>query len=219
MGVSFRSFSVDLHSPHLPVKAVALKEWAVCIEAMASGEQIVLIRKGGITEETRDFRLEEQSFYLYPTYEHQRADLIKPAFKDALHKTLENIALPPQQVTITHAAHVTDDITIRDDAELLKKFDPYHILTQHYAEERLHWKADQPLHILLTRAYRLSEPKTVPVENAYMGCKSWLTLAEPITDVDLVPVLPTAEYERLREEVLQSVGCWNDHDPRAQGAR
>ncbi|MBL0386571.1 DUF1802 family protein [Tumebacillus sp. ITR2] len=214
MSVSFRSFSVNVHSPHLPIKEVALKEWAVCIEAIAAGDQIVLIRKGGITEETREFRLEEQSFYLYPTYEHQRADLIKPAYKDVIAKTLEGRELPPKLVTITHVGHVTDDIVIKDDVELLKKFDAYHVMTQNYAEERLNWQGDRPLHILLLRAYRLTEPKTINVEDEYIGCKSWLTLANPIQDTDLEPVIPTSQYEAQREEILRSIGLWHEQDPR-----
>ncbi|KEO82119.1 DUF1802 family protein [Tumebacillus flagellatus] len=216
MSVSFRSFSVDVHSPHLPVKEVALKEWAVCIEGIAAGDQTVLIRKGGITEETREFRLEEQSFYLYPTYEHQRADLIKPGYQDVLAKTLEGRELPPKQVTITHVGHVTDDIVIKDDAELLKKFDAYHVMTHNYAEERLNWQSDRPLHILLLRAYRLTNPKTIDVSADYTGCKSWITLADPIHDTDLEPVISTERYEELREEILRSVGLWHEHDPRAK---
>ncbi|PWK07461.1 DUF1802 family protein [Tumebacillus permanentifrigoris] len=217
MSVSFRSFSVDLHSPHLPIKEVALKEWAVCIEAIARGEQVVLIRKGGITEETQDFRLEEQSFYLYPTYEHQNVDLIKPAYRDLLQQTLEGRELPPRQVTITHVGHVTDDITIKADEELLKKFDPYHILTPNYAQERLQWQADRPLHILLLRAYRLSEPKTIKVESEYSGCKSWLKLDRSISNFDLEPVIAKDDYLRQREEILRSIGAWHADDYAAQG--
>jgi hypothetical protein len=196
----------------LPIKEVALKEWAVCIEAIASGEMSVLIRKGGITEETRDFRLEEQSFYLYPTYEHQREDLIKSSYRDALQKTLDGRELPPRQVTITHVGHVTDDICLKGDGELLKKFDPYHILTPQYAEERLQWNADRPLHILLLRAYKLSEPKTVKVEDAYRKCSSWLTLDQAITNVDLEPVIARDDYLRQREEILRSIGAWHEKD-------
>ncbi|WP_157729592.1 DUF1802 family protein [Tumebacillus algifaecis] len=209
MGIGFRSFSLELHSPHLPIKEVALKEWAVCIDAIANGEQLVLLRKGGITEETREFRLEETSFYLYPTYEHQRAQLIKPEYQERVEQTMEGIELPPKAVWITHAAHVVDDITLHSEDDL-KKLDPFHILTHNYASERLQWRNDKPLHILTVRAYKLTTPKQVHVAPEYLGCKSWLTLQKPITDTDLEPVLSAEAFEHRRQQIFQALG-FNEH--------
>jgi len=206
MSVSIRSFSEGLHSPHLPIKAVALKEWAVCIEALGTGEQVVLLRKGGILEETREFRLEETSFYLYPTYEHQREDLIKPQSHEMLQNTLEGQELPPKQVTITHMAHVVDDINIKDDSAAVHKLAPYHILTQSYAQERLQWQSDKPLHALVVRVYKLTEPKTIAVENEYVGCKSWLNLKQPIKDTDFEPVLSEVQFAEVRQEIHDVLG-------------
>ena len=55
---------------------IALKEWAITVDALASGEQILLMRKGGIHEESKDFRIIHDEFLLYPTYEHQRPCLL-----------------------------------------------------------------------------------------------------------------------------------------------
>ena len=49
---------------------IALKEWAITVEALASGTQIMLMRKGGIHEENKDFRIIHDEFLLYQTYEH-----------------------------------------------------------------------------------------------------------------------------------------------------
>lgn len=206
MTISFRSFSSEIHSPYLPIKEVALKEWAVTIQALAAGDQLILVRKGGILEETRQFRLEETSFYLYPTYEHQRKELVKKEYRETLEQTKAGIELPPKEVTITHAAHVTDDIAIREDAAALKRIDPFHILTHDYAQERLLWQPSEPLHILVVRAYRVTDPKTIPVESAYIGCKSWLTLANPIADTDLEPVLTDEQFLAQREELFAALG-------------
>lgn len=201
MSVSIRSFSEELHSPHLPIKGVALKEWAVCIEALGSGDQVVLLRKGGILEETREFRLEETSFYLYPTYEHQGEELVKKDYRDKLNQTMQGTAGSSHEVTITHMAHVVDDISIKEDGAAVQKLAPYHILTPDYARERLQWKAEQPLHILVVRVYKLTEPKTVKVEQEYIGCRSWLKLKEPITDTDFEPVLTQPAFAAVRQEI------------------
>lgn len=41
---------------------LALKEWAVAIRALDAGDQILLLRKGGIVEETKDFRVRGRAF-------------------------------------------------------------------------------------------------------------------------------------------------------------
>ena len=91
--------------------AQALKEWAVTVQALGDGEQIVLVRKGGIREEAREFRVEEQAFLLYPTYEHQRPDLLQPPYRARLDAVLA--AQPaPGTVRLAYWAEVTD--TLRD---------------------------------------------------------------------------------------------------------
>ncbi len=45
--------------------ALALKEWASALKAMEDGQQVVLLRKGGIIEETKDFRVQGNSFFSY----------------------------------------------------------------------------------------------------------------------------------------------------------
>ena len=63
----------------------AFKEWAVSCQAMQSGKQILLIRKGGIREEGGAFTIADDTFFLMPTYEHQNADLLQPEWVPRLH--------------------------------------------------------------------------------------------------------------------------------------
>ena len=58
----------------------------------------------------------------------------------------------------------------------LAKIDGKFIWTADYAESRLKWKRREPLHVLALRAYRLAEPITVPWNDAYGGCTSWVDL-------------------------------------------
>src|SRR5436853_6236082 len=48
----------------------ALKEWSNVIDALGRGEQVILIRKGGIADPK--FGIEAERFYLYPTFFHQQ---------------------------------------------------------------------------------------------------------------------------------------------------
>src|SRR5689334_25303873 len=56
---------------------IAFKEWAVTVRALAEGEQLLTLRKGGIREAGRHFELAHERFFLYPTFDHQRNDLVR----------------------------------------------------------------------------------------------------------------------------------------------
>ena len=62
--------------------------------------------------------------------------------------------------------------------------------------DRLKWKSQQPLMVLLLRVYRLPRPQILPYRDTYGGCKSWIELAEPIATDNLTPVLEDGEYEQ-----------------------
>ena len=59
---------------------LALKEWAVVGDLVADGRCALLLRKGGVHEDTGPgrFRLEHERFLLFPAWEHERLDWIKP---------------------------------------------------------------------------------------------------------------------------------------------
>ena len=64
----------------------ALKEWATVVNALENGDQTVLLRKGGILEDSSGFVVESEKFFLFPTFEHQETKHLKPQF----HKHLED---------------------------------------------------------------------------------------------------------------------------------
>jgi hypothetical protein len=175
-------------------QTIALKEWAVAINALEAGEQIVILRKGGIIEETRDFQLESNAFLLYPTYEHQKKELLKTAYQPRLDQILKEFNPQATSVKMTSYAKVTADIEVNTQEELNRLF-PKHIWTEHFAEERLRWKRNKPLHVLILRVYTLEEPLEIPVMAEYNGCKSWIRLqAELPESIALKPVLSEEEF-------------------------
>jgi len=180
--------------PHIGGPSVALKEWASVIEALADGEQILIMRKGGIVEETRDFRLVSPSFYLMPTYEHQRPELLKPAFRQLVDRTNAGWDEQSETVGIGYYAEAVRDLEVHDQVQLDKLRD-FHIWTDTFAEERLRWKRKQPLHVLLLRVYRLEQPVEIPLLDAYTGCKSWVTLQHPLPSGSMQPVLSDEKYQ------------------------
>jgi hypothetical protein len=177
----------------MPMETVrALKEWAVTVKALSEGRQLLVMRKGGIRE--KRFDVEFRSFYLYPTYEHQRPELIKPEFLPDLEETLRN-APPADTLVLPCWAEVTGLYEVRDQ-EHVRALSPYHIWADDYILQRLHWRPKQPLTVMLLRVYRLPQPVFLPLLPEYVGCFSWVDLpAERFAGLQPVPVLDDAEYE------------------------
>jgi len=152
----------------------ACKEWAVVVRALLAGEQLLDVRKGGIREEGRHFRLRAHRFWLYPTVEHQEPELLKPAYRHWVAETVA-AAPPDRAVRIEGWADVTGVVEI-DDADELAKIDSKLIWTHEYVASRLAWKRKDPLIVLALRAHRLVEPIVVPFRDDYAGCTSWVDL-------------------------------------------
>ncbi|WP_411345797.1 DUF1802 family protein [Paenibacillus sp. WLX1005] len=189
---------------HSEQRVIALKEWASAIRALEEGSQILLMRKGGIVEETRSFALKENAFYLYPTYEHQRSELLKPEHRHLVEESLQDWSPEQQTASIRLYAEVTDDLEIHDQ-EQLNLLQGHHIWTDTFAEERLRWKKKHPLHILLLRVYILERPVDIHIEEQYIGCKSWISIPSGPVTSEMTPVLDAAEFEAMRTAALQSL--------------
>jgi hypothetical protein len=161
------------------VATPAFKEWAVIVRALLEGEQILDVRKGGLREDGRRFGVQARRVWLYPTTEHQRPELLKPAYRH----TMELSPGSPvgEAITIPGWADIVGAATI-NDPEQLAALDSKLIWTLDYAESRLQWKKRQPLWVLAMRVHRLLDPLEVPWREEYGGCTSWVDLVDPLPD-------------------------------------
>ena len=195
---------------------IALKEWAVTVRALAEGDQLLTLRKGGIREEARHFEIEHDRFFLYPTFDHQRVDLVRESHRPELGRALEEGVWadgepPLAALTADGGIAQPDRVRIRAWAEVAASYlvsdpravdalSPYYVWTPGYAEKRLRWKPRHPLHVILLRAYRIPRPVTVRVRDEYVGCRSWLDVRREIP-FEGTPVLSDSEFERAAEEI------------------
>jgi hypothetical protein len=140
----------------------ALKEWASVIDALGSGAQIVLIRKGGLADAS--FGVEAQRFYLFPTNYHDAG------------------GSEPTSVRITHWAEVVQTWQIRD-AAMLPRLETLTVLDAAAIETRYRFRPDQAINVIAVRAYRLATPADVVMKDEYSGCRSWVSIDEEI-DID-----------------------------------
>ena len=169
----------------------ALKEWNVAVNALEQGQTIMLLRKGGIREQAGHFNVGDKQVLLYPTFEHQQPDLLKPEFADRV-KTVES-GWHPEVIKIGSWAEITDVFLVAWEPAITALF-PYHIWNEKFVSDRLKWKHNQPIYILLLRVYRLAEIREIPYIPEYGGCRSWIDLADPILLDGTKAVLSDREY-------------------------
>jgi hypothetical protein len=180
----------------------ALKEWAVAVNALERGQTILLLRKGGIREEGNRFTVARHQVLLYPTYEHQKPQSLKPEY--ATQVTPVPSGWHPETVRIGSWAEITDILPVREPSTVTA-LQPYHIWTEEFACDRFHWKPRQPLYVLLLRVYRLPQPHIIPYRQEYGGCRSWIDLNEAISLAGMTPVLEEQEYSQQVQAIRQEI--------------
>lgn len=176
---------------------IALKEWSATIDALASGNQFFLLRKGGIRETNRHFELANRRFLLYSTHFHEAHTLLKPEFQHLIGPQREG---DQDAVAFKAWAEVVDVLSI-DRAEHLDLLFDSHVWTEEFVAKRIAWKPRHAASLIFLRTHVLSEPVSVPVEPHHKGCKSWVDI-EPAVDISSsVPVLQESDWNERAGEI------------------
>ena len=177
-----------------PTIQKAFKEWTVVVDALEKGDQILILRKGGIREGKAGFQVVAHSFWLFPTQFHQqreavievaqqRYDQIRPAELDATAPiSVQSFA----QVSETRELH---------DWDVVSKLKGQHIWREDVIRERFEWGQKQAIFALVVRVFRLPEPLMVPMRPQYGGCLSWIDLEPPLSTDHATPVLDDSAFE------------------------
>ncbi|MEO8204561.1 MAG: DUF1802 family protein [Chthoniobacterales bacterium] len=170
---------------------IGFKEWALVCEALGTGRQSIILRKGGIAEGREGFRLKHEEFCLFPTWFHEQ-----------LSKTTlpGDISLPEQkedEIEIRYYA-VVEWTRLVMDSEKLKSLHPLHILHESVVEERFHYEEEKGVHIAFVRIFRLDPPRTLKMEKRYGGCRSWVELAGD-AETAMVSVISDEEHAQRRQ--------------------
>ena len=179
---------------------IALKEWASVCNALETGRQIILLRKGGIYEAAGEFELENPQFLLFPTYLHQNLNMLKPE----AHTRFEPAGAEPAQIRI-FALGVVDHLLQLKSRSQMDAIDSEHIWTAPLIDMRFNYKPQNPLYLMIVRTYRLAQPKVVANTPAYAGCKSWVPLDEPIDTSGALPVLEDSQFEARQRKIVNAI--------------
>jgi hypothetical protein len=174
--------------------AIAFKEWASIVKALSAGEQVLILRKGGIHEKGKKFSVLHESFFLFPTYEHQNPEDLNPVGQKFLGVVKSTSPLTDSsQVTLEYFAEVKDSLWI-DDFEKLLKLSDFHVWSENALRKRFQWGRDQGVYALVVRVFRLPEPQILSNLPKYGGCRSWVELENPVSFSELEPVLKDQEF-------------------------
>lgn len=173
--------------------AYAFKEWSAVVQALGAGEQILILRKGGIAEGRGGFQVKADQFWLFPTAFHAQREKTKssaakwfsgpPAAENELR--LEYFA------QIVRSAFVSDWTTVQ-------ALDSYHIWTTDTVKERFDWSKPPGIHALIVRIYQAVTPIILPLTPEMAGCKSWIEVPAGFDARPSSPVLTDAAFAAKR---------------------
>ena len=155
----------------------ALKEWATIVKALGNGDQTVILRKGGILETASGFNIESKKFVLFPTFEHQESNHIKPQFQNYLDYVRDN--KPKEGCNkITSYAEAIYDADVESE-EKIKALSSFHIWSDAYIKTRVDWMPEKPIKAVFLKVFSIPEFE-ISLKPEYHGCKSWININDDV---------------------------------------
>jgi hypothetical protein len=186
----------------LETNALALKEWAVVVQSLAAGKQILLLRKGGLYERQGQFSIEPREFFFFPTYVHQMEQGVTSAAAVELQAALA--ARPSEEQLVTrHYATVSDVVWI-ESLPRIAELEGLHCWTQDTVAKRFAYKIPG-LYLFLLRVYQLPRAYTLPMLKRYAGCRSWVELGESLSTAGATPVVADEVFARRVEQIKKKL--------------
>jgi hypothetical protein len=170
----------------------AFKEWAIVVDALARGEQIIILRKGGISEGRGGFKVEHPQFLLFPTLFHQQRESVIASAQERYDRVAPGFA-PPEKLRIGYFAEVASARKL-DSIEDAVAMRGQHIWRDEVIAERFEWGREKGIFALAARVFRLGQTTELPMIAEYGGCKSWIELDREIATDGARPVLSDEEF-------------------------
>jgi hypothetical protein len=169
---------------------VAFKEWAVVVDALTRGEQIFILRKGGIHEGRGGFRMEHSEFLLFPTQFHQQREAVIPSAQEQFDKL--SPSFDANTIRFDSLARVIEWHQL-DNFEGVQRLAGQHIWRDEVIAERFDW-GKKGIYAIAVRVFGLAAAVEIPNLPEYGGCKSWISLQQEVSTAGARPVLSDAEF-------------------------
>lgn len=172
---------------------MAFKEWAIIVDALGRGEQILILRKGGISEGPGGFRPEHPQFLLFPTQFHQQRESVLPAAQSRFDQIAPDFP-DVSQLRLEFFASIVAGQRL-DSLATAERLREQHIWRDKVIAERFERGEAKNIHALAVRIFRLSKMVELPMLPGYGGCKSWVNLETEVGADGAKPVLTDAAFQ------------------------
>ena len=176
---------------------IAFKEWAIVVDALGRGDQIVILRKGGIHEGRRGFDVEHSRFFLFPTLFHQQRSCVVPSAQSRYDALAPRPT--PNTIQIEFFAKVVDWKRL-EHVEAALRLRGQHIWRDEVIRQRFEEGRSRSVYAIAVRVWRLPLPVDLPMLPHYGGCRSWVELAETIPTAGARTVLTDREFKQKLDE-------------------
>lgn len=176
----------------------AFKEWAVIADALGSGRQIVILRKGGISEGREGFKIDHPEFLLFPTLFHQQRNSVIPEAQTR-YDQIESRFPPLDVLRLEYVCQVAAWRKLVD-LPAANRLQSQHVWRPEVIAERFDWGKNKEIYALAVRVSRLPRKFDLPMLPSYGGCKSWIEVDQDIDTSGSIPVLSDDEFRgKLRD--------------------
>jgi hypothetical protein len=171
----------------------AFKEWAIVVDALGHGGQIIILRKGGISEGRGGFQMEHERFLLFPTKFHQQRDSVIPAAQERYDAIAPGFP-PMDKLRLEFFAEIIQAKQLHSLAEA-NALHGQHIWRDEVIAERFDWGKSKSIYAIVVRVYRLPNAIELPMLSAYDGCKSWIETDHEVATDGAKPVLNSLDFD------------------------
>jgi len=176
----------------------AFKDWAIVVDALGRGDQIIILRKGGLAEGRGGFKMQHDEFLLFPTRYHQQGEMVTPEAAGRWTEIEANF--PPEDILrLEFCAKVEEwhEVKSLDQANQLRG---QHIWNDQVIADRYEWGREQKIFAIALRVFQLPAAVELPMLEEYGGCKSWIEVEREIETESAAPVLDDEAFARKLEE-------------------
>ena len=168
------------------------------VDALGRGDQIIILRKGGLAEGRGGFKMQHDEFLLFPTRYHQQGEMVTPEAAGRWTEIEANF--PPEDILrLEFCAKVEEwhEVKSLDQANQLRG---QHIWNDQVIADRYEWGREQKIFAIALRVFQLPAAVELPMLEEYGGCKSWIEVEREIETESAAPVLDDEAFARKLEE-------------------
>lgn len=198
-----------------PGGAVALAEWAVTCDALARGEQILLLRDDdGSEREGGASALPSETFWLCPRTGGPDPTEVADPYRDRI-RALESLGRDDGQLRLQYAA-AAEHVERIGDRDRLMALDGQHTLNRSAVDRRLDDAGSEGLLFVVLRVYGRESALLVDETGEARAGRGWIRLPDGedaaaaldrrSLEEDMDPVLPDGRFLERKAELLQLSG-------------